>query len=186
MIKIRITGSVEDIEKVIDYLKKADFITMNGDKKEDELSRYYPSSGYMKNYYADFLTEEDLRNKAVVGGVLQDYQIINYIKINGSSDTAALLRYFNVEYDQIKEQLDNLVNTKYLERTLYGGRGHHSGRYVYELGPRSLSGFTHTDICLYQEERPDKKCFCHKFGRIIKNLELCDDLECSYLVKPDD
>lgn len=182
MIKIRITGSVEDIEKVLAYLKQADFITINADD-----SKYYPGSGYTKNYYADFFTEKDLKDKAVVGGVLQDYQIINYIKINGSCDTAALLRYFEVEYDQIKEQLDKLVNTKYLERQLYGGRGHYTSRYVYELGPKSIGGFDHTSVCYYQEERPDKRLYCHKFNRIIKASEAewyCKD-DCSYRVEPE-
>ena len=183
MIKIRITSRVEDIEKVLAYLKNADFMMINADD-----SKYYPGSGYTKNYYADFFTEKDLKDKAVVGGVLQDYQIINYIKINGSCDTAALLRYFDIEYDQIKEQLDKLVNTKYLERTLYGGRGHYTSRYVYELGPKSIGGFEHTSVCYYQEERPDKRLYCHKFNRTIKASEAewyCRD-DCSYCVKPDD
>lgn len=189
MIKIRITGSRDEIEKMLEYLKAATFI----EYVEEPGRKFYPARDDQNNetnrfnYYADFMTESDLELKRVVGGVLTDEQIIDYLKLYGASDTASLLRFFEVEYEQIKEQLDRMVAEHYLDRELYGSNSRREGRYVYYLGPK-VTKYEHTDYCLYQfQPINSKKLACRKFGR----QEICRDYqlgegECCFRVKPED
>lgn len=189
MIKIRITGSRDEIEKMLEYLQAATFI----EYVEEAGRKFYPARDDQNNetnrfnYYADYLTESDIELKRVIGGVLTDEQIIDYLKLYGASDTASLLRFFDVEYEQLKEQLDRMVAEHYLDRELYGSNSRREGRYVYYLGPK-VTKYEHTDYCLYQfQPINSKKLTCRRFGR----QEICRDFmlgegECCFRVKPED
>lgn len=188
MIKIRITGTREEIMKVNEFLKTATFI----EYVERAERKFYPvrddrnEETNQLNYYAEYMTEADIELSTVVGGVLRDDQIIEYLKRYGASDTASLLRFFDLEYDQIKEQLDRMVSEHYLDRELYGSNSRREGRYVYYLGPK-VTNFEHTEYCIYQcQPANSKKLACRKFGR----LEICRDYqlgegECCFRSKPE-
>ena len=185
MIKIRITGTRDDIERVFAFLKTASFM----DYEEIARKQFYPvrddqneESKTQYNFYADFVTESDLDLMRIVGGVLRDDQIIEYLRIYGSSDTAALLRFFDIEYEQLKEQLERMVNEEWLVRTLYGSNHRKEGRWVYSLGPKVTKG-TKMDFCDYLYRYDVNAYRCKKFGRSLSSgfniiPEDCED--CSF------
>lgn len=190
MIKIRITGTQEEITSIIEFLRTNPSI----EYQEKPDSKFYPSRDDRNeetnqfNFYADFMTFKDEELSKVIGGVLRDDQIIEYLKMYGASDTASLLRYFtDVSYEQLKEQLDRMVAEHYLDRELYGSNSRREGRYVYYLGPK-VTKYEHTDYCLYQcHPANSKKLACRRFGR----QEICRDYrlgegECCFRLDPKD